>query len=82
MLKILGNILLGVLGLIIVLFMVVSFGIFMSGLSKRYVIYDGSTSHYTDNYKEKDNCIYFTDNIDEDYKLCGYYTVRERNFSK
>lgn len=82
MFNILGKVIVGILvcfGLLVVL---VGFAIFMDGISKRFVIYDGSMSHYTDSYKEKDGCVYFADNINESYKLCGYYTIRERKFDR
>lgn len=81
-LKIIGWLIMIIVGAFLFLLVFAGIVMFADGLGKRYVIYDGNISHYTDAYEEKDGCVYFTDNISNKYKLCGYYTIREREFQK
>lgn len=81
-LKIFGKVILWIIIGFIVLIGFIGIISFMGGIGKRYVIHDGSSSHWTDSYEERDGCIYFTDHLDYKNKICGYYTIRERELNK
>lgn len=44
----------------------------------RFWITQYDNSYYTDEYREKDGCVYFKDNwTGNDGKLCGDYSIKE-----
>ena len=51
---------------------------FMADIGAKYVINKQSTNSYV----KQGDCVLFTDTRGRDNKICGAYTIRERNFQK